>query len=1130
MTGDDKVERKVVGSQKAPPAYKEGQNYEDWRLDIDLWNTFTSYEKSRRATAFLLELSEGPVKNHVRSLGKDILTADDGLDKVIARLDSIYQEDSSHMAYRAYCRFEKFERPESMNLQAFVSEFAKLYEDLKKNKMELPDAVLAYRILNSANLSSEKVDLALATVKSFTYTEMISTISKIFSVHVNRSGLDQVTESCIKTEPEESCHFTSHGYKRNRGRDGGGPMRSRGTFRNQGDPYVRGKRPRSQINCFNCGKNGHYSRECTNQAAPNPNRRYEQGTSRNFFVQGQPAEMEVDDSLSGAYITLLTTVADSESILYQKNSELNSLVFETLSCAVIDSGCTKSVVGENWVSQYIETLDDAEKEIMMSSTSCKTPFTFGDGKSVVSNMLIKIPGRIGSKRILIEANVVECDIPLLLSKPALKKVGAILNFLEDTLEFDGEKIPLLECKSGHYCVPICNKRRSLVDSSVKVFLTVTDETFGGNNKKLMEKKALKLHRQFAHAPMYKLKTLLKNAGFDSKLFLEVLEDVCQKCEVCQRYSKPKPRPVVGLPRGTVFNDCVAMDLKTVQGEVTFLHMIDCATRYSVAKLVPNKRKETIVDAICSGWIAQFWPPRRFMADNGGEFSNAEYVEMCERFNIESQQSAAESPFSNGMVERHHQVLAESMVKTKQDSNCSWKTALCWALSAKNSLQMTGGYSPMQLVMGRNPSFPNVIDSKLPAMESSGSVGSETVENHLRAMRTAREEFVRAESSSKIMKALKSQVRTCNDVHIDAGEKIFYKRNSSDSWHGPGVVIGRDGQTFVVKHGFQIIKVHPCHIKPTFVPEEPGKLNDKGDSTKAPSESKHDESSDFGNMTETEVRNQDENEILPLAQGQITDEIDSPSSAPVTTARVNNNGNKNLPKTKTYVMYKPKYPEEGEEEVWEKAYILSRAGKAGGKYKNCLNIQLDGEEETHCVDWFELTEEWHEDTEEEQEHEVMFTSVTESCEQAIVDAKGAELEKFCTNKVYEEVPDEGQKTVGVRWVITKKIKNTGNVYKARLVALGYQEKNQSIRSDSPTCSRDSIRMAVTLLQAQHWKLQHIDVQAAFLQGKHISRTVFIKPPNEAKVSGKLWKLRWPKNVVCRTERHPSRARCSSVSVR
>ena len=75
MTGDTKEESPcsskrnlrvaLVGSQKAPPSYKEGHNYEDWRRDIDLWNEFTSYHKTRRATAFLLELSEGSVNNHV---------------------------------------------------------------------------------------------------------------------------------------------------------------------------------------------------------------------------------------------------------------------------------------------------------------------------------------------------------------------------------------------------------------------------------------------------------------------------------------------------------------------------------------------------------------------------------------------------------------------------------------------------------------------------------------------------------------------------------------------------------------------------------------------------------------------------------------------------------------------------------------------------------------------------------------------------------------------------------------------------------------------------------------------------------------------------------------------------------
>ena len=74
---------------KAPPAYKEGQCYEDWRLDIDLWSEFTALPMKRRATAFLLELKEGKVKNHVRSLGKEVLMAEDGLEKIMARLDKI---------------------------------------------------------------------------------------------------------------------------------------------------------------------------------------------------------------------------------------------------------------------------------------------------------------------------------------------------------------------------------------------------------------------------------------------------------------------------------------------------------------------------------------------------------------------------------------------------------------------------------------------------------------------------------------------------------------------------------------------------------------------------------------------------------------------------------------------------------------------------------------------------------------------------------------------------------------------------------------------------------------------------------------------------------------------------------
>ena len=143
--------------------------------------------------------------------------------------------------------------------------------------------------------------------------------------------------------------------------------------------------------------------------------------------------MESDNSGS-AYMTLMI----EKTTLIQEKPDSSSLVFETLSCAVIDSGCTKTVVGKNWVEQYAETLGEEERR-MMTSTECTTPFKFGDGKKVTSVGKIKIPGMIGTQKIFIDANVVSCDLPLLLSKPLLKKAGAVI-------DFNGEQI---QCVTGN---------------------------------------------------------------------------------------------------------------------------------------------------------------------------------------------------------------------------------------------------------------------------------------------------------------------------------------------------------------------------------------------------------------------------------------------------------------------------------------------------------------------------------------------------------------------------------------------------------------------------------------------------------------------------------------------------------
>ena len=64
------------------------------------------------------------------------------------------------------------------------------------------------------------------------------------------------------------------------------------------------------------------------------------------------------------------------------------------------------------------------------------------------------------------------------------------------------------------------------------------------------------------------------------------------------------------------------------------------------------------------------------------------------FQIELLGTAAESQWSNGVCER-----MVGMVK-----DVSRHMAMMWTVPAKNSLGMKNGYSPNQLVFGRNPNL------------------------------------------------------------------------------------------------------------------------------------------------------------------------------------------------------------------------------------------------------------------------------------------------------------------------------------------------------------------------------------------------------------------------------------------
>ena len=74
-----------------------------------------------------------------------------------------------------------------------------------------------------------------------------------------------------------------------------------------------------------------------------------------------------------------------------------------------------------------------------------------------------------------------------------------------------------------------------------------------------------------------------------------------------------------------------------------------------------------------------------------------------------------------------------------------------------------------------------------------------------------------------------------------------------------------------------------------------------------------------------------------------------------------------------------------------------------------------------------------------------------------------------------------------------------------MARGFEEgEDSSIRRDSPTCMKESLRLTLVTAASKGWRIESLDIKSAFLQGQKIERDVYLKPPKEAGTN-KLWKL-------------------------
>ena len=1146
--------------------------YSDWKRRVKIWTISTKTDKKKMAAVLICHMRGKPESAAIQ-LDIDQLTEDDGVDKLLKEMDKLYEPDSTQQIFNALDEFLHYKRPSEATMEEYCRDFSRKLKMLeqKSGKTGLfDDGVLAYYLLQNSNLDSNSMVLIRATVSELKLHVVEAALKKTFGrgagqsdfksgtlglTHIKQEGVyygssqsssetDDQSGYCSSasehgrtgrlrtpsSEDENKTYFTGKGKYQTKKYNN---HKRSGRDQNRYEPYKDGKNPRHQKNfsperrkspykgpdkgkrrtaCFFCDEEGHRVADCPKK------RKYKDSKTSDQFFQS-----------------------------FVNVNECDAFLNETYNGALLDSGASATVCGRKWLEAFESHLSEEER-LALKEEECFQTFRFGDGDPIVCRVKKNLPVNICGRDIMLYTYVVEGDVPLLLSRATMKKMECKLDFVRDEVHMFGKTEKLIISRSGHMIIPFKGIREELKPersgptiSQSATFVVETDDP---------KKNANHLHRYFAHASSKKIKEMVKDSSLPQKTEIcDHLDKIEKSCEQClQRKSKQIPHRKVALPSGTRFNDRVAMDLKQLDSGEWILHVIDTVTRFCMACKVDDKGAEEILTKLFRIWITVFGRPTEFLSDNGGEFANQEFNEMCQLYDVEVRTSPAESPWCNGVVERHNAILGKMIESVREETGCNLETAICWSVSAKNCLSNVQGFSPNQLVFGQNPSVPGLLDDHLNFSTLNTETASKILADNNNARTVARKKFVELENDSCLKRALKERVYEGRNKEYKTGDQVYFKREKSKNWHGPARVVGQLDNVVIVKHGGLLYRVHPCKI--VMKTEADSQINsykiedheksaqnlrkaeDRGErSGRSYSAVDHLEDSDSedevqtvmervettspavsgtnnvqrptGNQSHLEERDQrplgeqshvgderpvDQLELVNSAEGS----EDSQLQNTWTDVSVSS-GKLNLRKDDV-IRYRAEPTDD-----WTSGIILGRAGKATGRYKNEFNVVTEDEDNPVTVKLDNVSV-------EVQSVPSVYHLVTDinMKDPAVLKAKEAEIKRFKEFDVFEEVKDHEQPTVSSRWVITSKEEGT---YKARLVARGFQELNEN-QSDAPTADRISKRLMFTIAACRNWEIKALDITSAFLQADVIKRDVFVKPPADIRRKGIIWKLKKP----------------------
>ena len=269
-----------------------------------------------------------------------------------------------------------------------------------------------------------------------------------------------------------------------------------------------------------------------------------------------------------------------------------------------------------------------------------------------------IPTKIGNTNGLLECEVLDRNIPMLLSESSLKKAQTAVDLKHDHVSMFGKKLDVFQTTSGNYAFPLQPQDS---DVSNEVLTTFTEKLDTSSDASVL-KDFKTFHLQFGHASAEKLVSYFESSNNVAKLRkkLKILaKKVPKECDKCIKFAKPKNRPVVGFSLAKFSNVLVAMDLHQLEPNFWYLHIMDLFSRQSTAGIIGSKGADVLLHEAMSKWVSVYGAPKTGVyTDHGSEFNNNKFLDMAGMLNMTVKTTAAYSLWSNGLLERSNAVLTD----------------------------------------------------------------------------------------------------------------------------------------------------------------------------------------------------------------------------------------------------------------------------------------------------------------------------------------------------------------------------------------------------------------------------------------------------------------------------------------